>query len=45
MNFTVMEIFTVFWLAALLWIVAEYFYYRYSKNHRDNSLFDRYREQ
>ncbi len=44
MKLSILEIFVVFWTSTILWVLVEYFYYRYSKNHKNPSIMDRYRE-
>jgi hypothetical protein len=40
MKISILEIFFVFWISALLWIMVEYFYYRISKNTKGKSWSD-----
>ncbi|HPA73219.1 MAG: hypothetical protein KBA61_01375 [Spirochaetes bacterium] len=45
MNISILEIFTVFWIAALLWVAVEYFMYRFSRQHRDRTMTDQFRHE
>lgn len=38
MNTSILEIFTVFWLAAFLWLAVEYFMYRNAKQQRNRTI-------
>ncbi len=43
MNISIIEIFTVFWLAAFLWVAVVYFLYRVGKQHRERTMLDQYK--
>lgn len=43
MNISILEIFTVFWIAALLWVAIEYFMYRHSRQARERIMPDHFR--
>ena len=45
MKFSVLEIFFVFWLSALLWVGVEYLYHRITKRELRNKPFDAYEKE
>ncbi len=45
MNISILEIFSIFWIAALLWAAVEYFMYRVSKNQRDRAMLDNFKQE
>ena len=45
MNISILEIFTVFWIAALLWVAVEYFMYRHSRQARERTVLDQFKHE
>jgi len=43
MTISILEIFTIFWIAALLWVAVEYFMYRVNRHQRDRTMPDIYK--
>ncbi|HPB83266.1 MAG TPA: hypothetical protein PK200_14605 [Spirochaetota bacterium] len=44
MKLSIFEIFIVFWTSAILWVLIEYFFYRFSRSNKRSAPFDQYRE-
>ncbi|HMB20250.1 MAG TPA: hypothetical protein VKQ10_04210 [Spirochaetota bacterium] len=45
MKLTLLQIFIVFWISALMWVVIEYFYYRFHRREGSQDTSDRSRNK
>ncbi len=45
MKLNLLHIFIVFWVSALMWVLIEYFYYRFHRKNNSQANYERTRDK